>query len=86
MLDGQPPFLDLKITINSNGLTFEIYGKPTHTESYINSNGYNPKLQQHAVFNSILYRLVNTPLVPTEYTRGYEHILNTVVTNGFDKN
>ena len=38
-----------------------------------------------AVFNSLVYRFLNTPLKQTEYTREYEHILNTVVTNGFDK-
>ena len=50
----------------------------------MNSNGYNPKLQ-HAVFNSLEYRLLNTPLEQTEYTREYKHILNTAVKNGFDK-
>ena len=40
-IDGQLPFLDLKITRNSNRLTFGIHRKPTHTECYINSNGYN---------------------------------------------
>ena len=84
-IDGQLPFLDLKITRNSNRLTFGMYRKPTHTECYINSNGYNPKSQQHAVFNSLVYRLLNILLEQTEYTRHYEHILNTAVTNGFDK-
>ena len=69
----------------SNSLTFGIYRKPTHTECYINSNSYKPKLQQHVVFNILVYRLLNTPLEPTEYTREYEHILSTAVTNGFDK-
>ena len=41
--------------------------------------------QQYTVFNSLVYRLLNTPLEPTEYTREYEHILNTAVTNGFDR-
>ena len=82
-IDGQLPFLDLKIKRNSDRLTFGIYRKPTHTENYINANGYNPKSQQHAVFNSLVYRLLNTPLEQTEYTREYEHILNTAVTNGF---
>ena len=34
-------------------LVFYIY-----TECYINSNGYNPKSQQHAVFSSLVYRLL----------------------------
>jgi hypothetical protein len=36
-IDGQLPFLDLKIKRNSDRLTFGIYRKPTHTENYINS-------------------------------------------------
>ena len=61
-IDGQLPFLDLKITRNSNRITFGIYRKPTHTECYINSNGYKPKSQQHAVFIRLVCRLLNTPL------------------------
>ena len=34
---------------------------------------------------SLAYRLLNTPLEQTEYTRQYERILNTAVTNGLDK-
>ena len=49
-IDDQLRFLNLKITRNSNRLIFGIYRKPTHTECYINSNSYNPKSQQHAVF------------------------------------
>jgi len=30
--------------------------------------------------------VLNTPLGRTGYNREYEHILNTAVTNGFDKN
>ena len=48
-LETEIPFLDLKIKRNSDRLTFGIYMKPTHTENYINANGYNPKSQQHAV-------------------------------------
>ena len=81
-IDGQLSFLDLKLTRNSNRLTFGIHRKPTHTGCYINSNGCNPK-SQHVVFNSLVYRLLNTPLEQAEYTREYEHILNTAVTNGF---
>ena len=70
-IDGQLHFLDLKIKRNSNRLTFGIYRKPAHTESYINSNGYNPKSQKHAIFNSLVYRLLNTPL---EKNRVYQRI------------
>ena len=62
-----------------------MYRKLTHTECYIKPNGYNPKSYQHAVFNSLVHRLLNTPLEQTEYTKEYEHILNTAVVNGFDK-
>jgi hypothetical protein len=74
--------LDLKITRNSNKLNagIRVYRKQTHTECYINSNGYNPKSQQHAVSNSLVYRL-NTLLEQPEYTREYEYILNIAVTN-----
>ena len=61
------------------------YRKRTHTECYIKSNVYNRKSHQHAVLNSLVYRLLKTPLEQTEYTKEYEYILNTSVTNCFDK-
>ena len=84
-IDGQLPFLDLRIIRNSNRLTFGIHRKPTNTECYIKSNGYNPKSHQHAVFNSLVYRLLNRPLEQRVYTKEYEHILNTALADGFDK-
>ena len=39
----------------------------------------------HAVFKSLVNRLLSTPLEQTEYTKEYKHILNTAVVNGFDK-
>ena len=62
-----------------------MYRKLMHTECYIKSNGYNPKSHQYTVFNNIVNRLVNTSLEQTEYTKEYEHILNTAELNGFDK-
>ena len=56
-----------------------------HTESYIKSKGYNPKSHQYAVFNTLVNRLLSTPLEQTEYTKEYKHILNTAEVNGFDK-
>ena len=91
-------FIVMSTDMSQVGITFSLLFKfffyhftfPGFPFSYINkmlkSDGYNPKSQQHAVFNSLIYRLFNTPLKQTEYTREYEHILNTVVTNGFDKN
>ena len=49
---------------------------------YVTMDVCKCKSQQHAVFNSLVYRLLNTPLEQTEHTREYEHILNTAVTNG----
>jgi hypothetical protein len=74
----------VRIIINSNRLAFGIYRKPTYTECYIKSNVYNPKSHQHAVVNSLVYRL-NTLLEQTEYTKEYEYTLNTAIVNGFDK-
>ena len=69
-IDGQLSFLDLKILRNSNRLIFWYMLQPQVTAK---------------AFNSLVYRLLNTTLERTEYTIEYEHILNTTVTNGFDK-
>ena len=71
-MDGQLPFMDLRIMRNSNKLTFGMYRKPTHIECYIKSNGYKPKSRQHAVFSSVVNRLLSAPLKQTECTKEYE--------------
>ena len=73
-IDGQLPFFGLGNYKKFQRLTFTTYRKPTHTECYINSNGYNPKSQQHAVSNSLVYRLLSTPLEQTEYIIDYMNI------------
>ena len=40
-IDGQLPFLELKITRNSKRLTFGIYRKPTHTIQMVTTSSHN---------------------------------------------
>ena len=53
-LESMPYPLGMKSETSKKKMTSGIYRyrKPTHTEYYIKSNGYNPKSHQHAVFNS----------------------------------
>ena len=57
--NGCLPYLDLKISRNSNGsLSFDVYRKPTHTNDYLKYNSYNPKSQKRSVVSSLFWRSV----------------------------
>ena len=83
--NGYLPFLDLKIIRNNDKIEFGIHRKSTHGENYIKSNSHNPKQHQHAVFNSLIHRLENTPLTTAEYQAECQYILQLAETNGFQR-
>ena len=64
---------------------FKIWHRYVDEIFAVTPNRHNPKSHQRAVFNSLVYRLFNTLLEQTEYTKEYEYILNITVTNGFDE-
>jgi hypothetical protein len=76
-------FLDIRNIRNSNKLNFGICRKPKHTECYTKSNGYNLKLHQQSVFNSLIP--LSIPLEQTQYTNKYGHTLHTAEVKYFDK-
>ena len=43
------------------------------------------QIKPHAVFNTLVNRLLSTPLEQTERTKEYEHIINMAEVSGFDK-
>ena len=74
--NGYLPFLELKIIRNNDKIEFGKHRKSTHGGNCIKSNSHNPKLHQHAVFNSLIHRLQNTPLTTVEYQQNFNIFCN----------
>uniref|UniRef100_A0A1B6G949 GIY-YIG domain-containing protein n=1 Tax=Cuerna arida TaxID=1464854 RepID=A0A1B6G949_9HEMI len=69
----------------SKKLKFDIFRKPTHTDRYIMNDSHHPPAQKRAVFNSLIFRLLNTPLSEERSKKELNYIRNVAIFNGFDK-
>lgn len=81
------PFLDILVMRNPNSkkLNFDIYRKPTHTKRFILNDSHHPPTQKRAAFNSMIHRLLNTPLNQENYNKELSHIKDTATYNGYDR-
>lgn len=79
------PFLDLLIIRNklSNKLEYDIYRKPSQVNRFIMNQSFHPPEQKRAVFNSMIYRLINTPLSTVNYKKELNQIKNIAIYNGY---
>lgn len=57
-------FLDLSITLVNDRHAFDIYRKPTHTDTVIHNSSQHPPSHKHAAFHSMVHRLFSIPLSP----------------------
>lgn len=80
------PFLDVLVIKNSNKIEFDIYRKPTHVDRYIVNESNHPPSQKRAAFNSMIYRLLNTPLTEDRFKNELNYIKKVAEFNGFSTN
>jgi len=85
-IDNKINFLDLTIHISNNKFNFNIYRKPTQTDTIIPNDSNHPFSQKFAYFNSILYRLERVPLNKSNYNNEFNIICDIGIKNNFDIN
>ena len=76
-------FLDLTISKSQNNLVFDIYRKPTQTDSIIHATSQHPLSHKHAALHSLIYRLIKTPLSPSNYNKELNTIKQIAFNNGY---
>lgn len=82
--DKKISFLDVLILRNNEKLEFDIYRKPTHTNRFITQDSHHPPEQKRSAFNSMIYRLLNTPLSQENYNKEINYIKNVAKYNGYE--
>jgi hypothetical protein len=85
-IDNKINFLDLTINISNNKFNFNIYRKPTQTDTIIRNDSNHPFSQKYAYFNSILYRLERVPLNKYNYHNELNIICDIAIKNNFNIN
>lgn len=79
-------FLDLTLSITNNKIEFNIYRKPTYTDTVIHNTSNHPISQKHSAFHSMIHRLVNVPMSDNNFFTELSIIKQIAVNNGYDPN
>jgi hypothetical protein len=78
-------FLDTQIKRVDKKLTFNIYRKPKATSRYIPIESHHSIQHKSAAFNSMIHRLVTTPLSPDDATTELNEIKTIAKINGYSE-
>ena len=76
-------FLDLTLSREKDHLEFDIYRKPTQTNTTINNKSVHPNSHKTAAFRSMLYRVYKIPLNEEKRKKEIETIKTIAKNNGF---
>ncbi|XP_017464979.1 PREDICTED: importin subunit beta-like [Rhagoletis zephyria] len=84
---GKLNYLDLTIKINktTNRLEYEMYRKPTATDTVIHETSNHPQQHKNAAFRQLLTRLERTPLTKEAHRRELDTIYAIARNNGYKK-
>ncbi|XP_061725625.1 uncharacterized protein LOC133531428 [Cydia pomonella] len=83
--DNSLNFLDLTISRVNNRHHFQIYRKPTHTDSVIPASSTHPWQHKLAAFHCYVHRMLTVPLSDEHYRAELNNIYHLAVSNGYDK-
>jgi hypothetical protein len=77
--------LDLMLEVEGEKITFDIYRKPQHVQRYIPSHSRHPNMHKMAAFDSMIFRLCNTPLSADKFKKELKYIEETALINGYKR-
>jgi len=77
-------FLDLTIELQNGRHCFDIFPKPTHTDTLISGSSYHPVAHKHAAFLSMIHRLLSVPLSTTNFRNEVSTIKYLAKTNNIN--
>lgn len=76
--------LDLTLTKNNNKFQFNIYRKPTTTDIVIPADSHHPRTHKMASFNSLLHRLLISPLNDEDFKEEISTLKYKASANGYN--
>lgn len=82
-VDGTLPYLDLNITLKDSTFSYDIYRKPSTTDTLLHQTSNHPEKYKKAAFRAFLYRLHKVPLSPEAFNREYRIIQYLAFSNGY---
>lgn len=83
--DGnQINFLDTTVKKEDGVLSFNVYRKPTATNTTIHSSSFHPLSHKMAAYNSLVHRAISFPLSPEDFEKEIDIIKHIAVSNGYN--
>lgn len=82
-INNQLPFLDLIIKRKDKHLEFGIYRKTTSTQRTITNDSNHSYQHKMAAYNTMVHRLITTPMDQQEYNKERSYIIDTARINGY---
>ena len=79
-------FLDITVSKNSQKFEFNIYRKPTTTDTVIHADSHHPFSQKMASFHSFVHRLLTVPLNENNYNNEIHTLKHIAIVNGYNSN
>lgn len=73
-INGELPFLDLKLQRIYNKINASVYHKPTSTMRTITNDSHCPVQNKRAAYHSMTHRLCRLPLSVSSFKEEYEYI------------
>jgi len=77
-------FLDLNISLINNKFNYNIYRKPTFTDTVIHNSSNHPPSHKHSAFHSMVHRLITILLSDINFAKELSTIKYIASNNGYD--
>ena len=77
--------MDLTITRSQNNLSFQIYRKPTFTDTFIHKQSLTSRHIKLSSFNAMVHRLLIVPLSKENFNKEVDIIKAIAQNNGYDE-
>jgi hypothetical protein len=82
--NNQLNFLDITIKKDNNKLAYNIYRKPTYTDTIIHAKSKQSWTIKMSPFHSYIHRLLNIPMNPIDYNKEVQIIKTIAQNNGYN--
>jgi hypothetical protein len=79
------PFLDLMLEVNGGKIEFDIYQRPQFVQRFIPNTSHHPVQHKMAAFETMIFRMFNTPLSAEKFAKEKKFIEETAVINGYKR-
>lgn len=83
--DGKINFLDLTLIHHKNKINFDIFRKPTFTDTTISNTSFSPISHKLAAYDSMIHRALSLPLSEENLNKELNTIKTIAINNGFEE-